>query len=68
MDDSVFIKSGDITCVSTGLGGKGIVAGHFLAIGSEEKDGETENPRIRVDTKGECIINNVDEDLRFGCP
>jgi len=68
VDDSVFIKSGDITCLSTGLGGKGIVAGQFLAIGSEEKDGETEDPRIRVGTKGECIINNVDEDLRFGCP
>lgn len=68
VDDSVFINSGNITCLSTGLGGKGIVAGRFLSIGSKQKDKSMEAPIIRVDTRGECIINNVDEDLRFGCP
>ena len=68
VDDSVFINSGTITCLSTGLGGKGIVAERFLSIGREEKDDNNKEPVIRVDTKGECIINNEDEDLRFGCP
>ena len=68
VDDSVFVNSGKITCLSTGLGGKGIVAGKFLSIGKEQKDDQMISPIIRVDTKGECIINNVDEDLRFGCP
>lgn len=68
VDDSIFINSGTITCLSTGLGGKGIVAGRFLSIGKEQTDEMTEVPIIRVDTRGECIINNEDEDLRFGCP
>lgn len=68
VDDSLFVNSGTITCNSTGLGGKGIVAGKFLSIGCEEQDENTEYPLIRVETKGECIINNEDEDLRFGCP
>lgn len=68
VDDSLFINSGAITCLSTGLGGKGIVAGRFLSVGCEERDENAEYPFIRVETKGECIINNEDEDLRFGCP
>jgi hypothetical protein len=65
VDDSLYITEGVVYCTSTGLGGKGIVADKFLAIGVE---GEQERPLIRVETKGECIINNEDEDLRFGCP
>lgn len=68
VDDSLFINSGAITCLSTGLGGKGIVAGRFLSVGCEERDENAESPFIRVETKGECVINNEDEDLRFGCP
>ena len=68
VDDSLFINSGTITCLSTGLGGKGVVAGRFLSIGYEERDEDEESPFIRVETKDECIINNEDEDLRFGCP
>ena len=64
VDDSLHIKGGTISCTSTGLGGKGIVAGTYLAIGEDDEHG----PTIRVETKGECIVNNVDEDLRSGCP
>ena len=64
VDDSLFILSGAVDCLSTGLGGKGIVAGKYLAIGEYEAYG----PTIRVETKGECILNNEDEDLRSGCP
>lgn len=65
VDDSLYLNGGSINCISTGLGGKGIVSDKYLAIGSE---GEQEGPFIRVETKGECIINNEDEDQRFGCP
>ncbi len=66
-DDSIFIQGGHLNCLSTGLGGKGIVAGTYLAIGNDTEPKDTE-PVIRVETKGECIINNVDEDQCFGCP
>lgn len=68
VDDSVKIMSGTVTCLSTGLGGKGIVAGKYLSTGCLQSDEKLEPPYIRVVTKGECIINNEDEDLRFGCP
>ena len=64
-DDSVFIEKGTITCLSTGLGGKGIVAGRYLSIGNEESDSL---PLIRIETKGECIKNDENEDKRSGCP
>ena len=50
VDDSVKIVSGTITCLSTGLGGKGIVAGKFLSIGNEHNDEQVELPIIRVKT------------------
>lgn len=65
VDESLRITGGTITCLSTGLGGKGIVSGKYLAIGCE---GSEEGPLIRVETKGDCILNNEDEDQRFGCP
>lgn len=65
VDDSLFIHGGTITCFSTGLGGKGIVADEYLEIGSLSED---VHPVIRCETTNSCIINNVDEDLRFGCP
>ncbi len=68
VDDSVKIVSGEISCLSTGLGGKGIVAGKHLSTGCQLNDENLEPPYIRVETKGECIINNEDEDLRYGCP
>ena len=94
-DDSVFIERGTITCLSTGLGGKGIVAGRYLSIGNEENirpgefairprtDGDLKSPTlysgianpaeqglpvIRIETKGECIKNDENEDERAGCP
>ena len=68
VDDSVKIVSGTITCLSTGLGGKGIVAGKFLSIGNEHNDEQVELPIIRVKTTGRCIFDDIDEDKRFGCP
>ncbi len=65
VDDSLFIVGGQLHCVSTGLGGKGVVAGQYLAIGNAD---ETEMPNIRVETKGTCIWDDIDEDKRHGCP
>lgn len=67
-DDSVLINNGDICCVSTGLGGKGIVSGTYLSIGSEQNEGGEDVPIVKVKTEGECIVDDVDEDQRFGCP
>lgn len=67
-DDTITIKDGTIDCKSTGLGGKGIVAGNCLAIGDSVDLGNMSFPAISIETQGECIFNNVDEDLRFGCP
>lgn len=68
VDDSINIKGGIITCTSTGLGGKGIVAEKYIAIGDSADLENVSMPTIRIETQGECIVNNVDEDLRFGCP
>lgn len=68
VDDSVKIVSGTITCLSTGVGGKGIVAGKYLSIGNNNKNENVEEPVVRVETQGECIINDENEDQRFGCP
>lgn len=64
-DDTIQIKGGDIHCLSTGLGGKGIVAGKILSIGNLQGMAE---PIIKVETKGTCIFDDVDEDKRYGCP
>ena len=68
VDDSLKIENGAVTCLSTGLGGKGIVTGKLLSIGSHHKEENVEAPTISVETQGECIINDEDEDQRFGCP
>lgn len=64
-EDTIRIQGGDIHCISTGLGGKGIVAGKTLSIGNLQG---MEEPIIKVETKGTCILDNVDEDKRYGCP
>ena len=65
VEDSAFINSGTISCLSTGVGGKGIVAGRYLSIGNLQREDE---PTVNVETSGTCIIDDVDEDKRFGCP
>lgn len=67
-DDSLIIAGGTVNCMSTGLGGKGIVAGRYLSIGSMANDENDISPVVKVETSGECIINDEDEDRRFGCP
>lgn len=64
--DSIIIISGSIECQSTGLGGKGIVSDNYMQIGAD--GGKPGDIMMRIATKGTCIINNKNEDLRFGCP
>lgn len=65
IDDSIRIIGGQLDCKSAGLGGKGIVAGRYMSFGVIEKK---EGPSVNVETKGTCILDDVDEDRRFGCP
>lgn len=64
VDSILKIESGTISCTSSGLGGKGIVAGECLDIGKKD----TEGPVIDITTSGMCILDNEEEDERNGCP
>lgn len=68
VDDSLFITRGEIHCCNSALGGKGIVAGHFMQVGQATDTDYEQGPKIIVETTDKCIIDNIDEDLRFGCP
>ena len=65
IDDTIRIIGGQLDCISTGLGGKGIVAGKYLSMGISQK---MEGPIVNVETRGTCILDDVDEDKRYGCP
>ena len=65
VDDTINIEGGYLDCISTGLGGKGITSGKYLSIGNSRGN---EEPIINVETKGTCIIDDVEEDKRYGCP
>ncbi len=57
----------DMECLSIGLGGKGIDCGADLTIGTFNS-ALNDQINIRVTTEGTCIVDDVDEDKRFGCP
>lgn len=56
-----------LNCLSTGIGSKGIDCGQSLVIGSYQSY-LNDNIDITVRTEGTCIVNDIDEDKRFGCP
>lgn len=64
--DSILITNGTINCLSTGLGGKGIVCDNYMEIGAPILNDS--GPQINIETMSTCIIDDVDEDQRFGCP
>lgn len=68
VDDSLFIHHGVIDCLSTGVGGKGIVADEYLEIGSPLDMSYMHGPTINIQTTNSSIVNDVEEDLRYGCP
>lgn len=62
-EDTLIIRRGKISCHSTGIGAKGIIAENMI-IGT---DADAE-PIITIETTGTCIVDDVEEDQRYGCP
>ena len=67
-DDSLFIHRGNIQCLSTGIGGKGIVGNRYMVIGMPTDTQIEQGPIINVETTNCSIVNDVEEDQRYGCP
>lgn len=67
-DDSLFIHRGNLKCLSTGIGGKGIVAEQYMEIGLPSDSYYYQGPKINIETTNSSIVNDVEEDQRFGCP
>lgn len=61
-NDTLLIKSASISCLCTGISGKGIVS-KYCVIG----DG-SDSPKINVETKGDALKNDIIFDERDGCP
>lgn len=67
-DDSLFVHRGNLKCLSTGVGGKGIVGEQYMEIGLPSDSNYYQGPRITIETTNSSIVNDVEEDQRFGCP
>lgn len=65
-DQNIMITKGTINCISRGLGGKGIVSDQGMFLG--EYEGVNDSLTITVLTEGSSVLNDVDEDIRNGCP
>ena len=65
-DQNILITKGTISCISRGLGGKGMVSDHGMFLG--EYEGANDSLTITVITEGGSVLNDVDEDKRNGCP
>lgn len=68
VDDTLRLERGDIHCLSTGVGGKGIVAGRNMEIGLPADSSCKEGPTVTVQTTSHSIVDDVEEDQRYGCP
>lgn len=67
-DDTLCILQGSLQCLSTGVGGKGIVGGNYTQIGLETDTAYQQGPTIAVETTNSSIVDDVEEDERYGCP
>ena len=65
-DQNIMITKGTISCISRGLGGKGMVSDHGMILG--EYEGVNDSLTITIITEGGSVLNDVDEDKRNGCP
>ena len=65
-DRNILITKGTINCVSRGLGGKGMVSDHGMVLG--EYGGVNDSLTINIVTEGGSVLNDMDEDIRNGCP
>lgn len=64
---NITITQCKMECISTGLGGKGIDCSKELTIGTYMSD-LNDLVDITITTTGTSVVNDVDEDKRFGCP
>ncbi len=67
-DDTLCILRGSLQCLSTGVGGKGIVGGKYTQFGLETDTIYQQGPSIVVETTNSSIVDDVEEDERYGCP
>lgn len=65
-DQNILITKGTVSCISRGLGGKGMVSDHGMFLG--EYGGVNDSLTITILTEGGSVLNDVDEDKRNGCP
>lgn len=65
-DQNILITKGTISCISRGLGGKGMVSDYGMFLG--EYEGVNDSLTITILTEGGPVLNDVDEDIRNGCP
>lgn len=65
-DQNIMITKGTISCISRGLGGKGMVSDYGMILG--EYKGANDSLAITIITEGGSVLNDVDEDKRNGCP
>lgn len=65
-DQNIYITKGTVNCISRGLGGKGMVSDQGMFLG--EYEGSNDSLTINILTEGGSVLNDVDEDIRNGCP
>ena len=65
-DRNILIAKGTVSCISRGLGGKGMVSDYGMFLG--EYEGVNDSLTITILTEGGSVLNDVDEDKRNGCP
>ena len=65
-DQNILITKGNISCISRGLGGKGMISDYGMVLG--EYGGVNDSLTITILTEGGSVLNDVDEDKRNGCP
>ena len=65
-DQNIFVTKGTVSCISRGLGGKGMVSDLGMFLG--EYEGNNDSLTINIVTEGGSVLNDVDEDKRNGCP
>lgn len=63
-----YLEQGQLSCLSTGTGGKGIDVDDYLQTGIATDSSACQGPEITIETRGNCIYNDTIFDQRDGCP
>ena len=65
-EENVVITGGNVNCLATGTGGKGIVGHEWVVFGV--KNDKSFSPIVNVITLGSTLWNDTINDKRYGCP